>query len=48
MRANGAETQGVIAAAPRARPQRLQANRADLLGSLANEPAVSRSVGLVR
>jgi hypothetical protein len=40
--------QGVIAADPRARPQRLQSNRADLLRSLAREPTVSRSVGLVR
>ena len=44
----GADAMVGVGATPRARPPGLQSNRADLLKSLALEPTVSRSVGLVR
>jgi len=38
----------VVAPPPSARPTRLEMSRAGLLGILAREPAICRSVGLVR
>lgn len=43
------EASGTLAPPPlSARPARLEVSRASLLGLLAREPAVCRSVGLVR
>lgn len=44
----GAVAAAVVAPPPSARPTELEVSRAGLLGILAREPAVCRSVGLVR
>jgi len=41
-------TTAVVAPPPSARPTGLEMSRAGLLGILAREPAICRSVGLVR
>lgn len=43
-----AAVSAVVAPPPSARPMALEMSRAGLLGILAREPAVCRSVGLVR
>jgi len=43
-----AATAAVVAPPPSARPTGLEMSRAGLLGILAREPAICRSVGLVR